>query len=678
MSDHTTGDEQLDSANDEELISIYQAYAKSKRTRDCRYSNEYLDLLNDQIALAAEGPDAERLPLEPSQVGATTWTSIEKDTLFAGLTSFGRHDFKRIADAIGSKSEYEVTEYLSLLRAARHELASRISKDGRPLTALDLPAACELSEDCEDALEVAADAIAWDVEKSDQAKEQKRHGRYWLLDDQVAAQVECEIARAPPSDTHESANPVAAAELLHLGNWLELTEVLVRHDTDYDNLWTFQDEFDVRQLSIFHTAFNDFHSLAMSLTRRLVQATIFQATSRLRALDVVSRRRAEEVRHQDVYAAAQVLGLSDDWSGFWIGCARRNNLQIHTRAKMGHNFTVDAAPSDESKLLRWLEFDDVERVLRRKQVDHDDPAPTIDTEHVPNEIASHLDYLQHQSDSEYWTDEDKAINTLDGDATKSTSEADASSRSDSEAESSSDSEVQSEGQAPRYNHNDHKAITRAHRLHEDLAIATHDRQESKRVENDLWAMLHQRRPVSAPTNSLEGVTAPDEGGLGPKLRGAKRQLEGPEDLIDWRDRTQYAAPWTHGPGRVPADAAFAAVAVRGQSAKRRRLEAMEMLSGSEGHIDRHDHELPDHGIEQTDSVSEASSSADPSADTAMGTSLSFSKEESNDIELSEKESEESSEVSDTTSSTSDDDDTREASDLTDDDAHKHGQDDQGF
>lgn len=678
MSDHTTGDEQLDSANDDEPISIYQAYAKAKRTRDCRYSNEYLDLLNDQIALAAEGPDAERLPLQPSQVGATTWTSIEKDTLFASLTSLGRHDVKRIADAIGSKSEYEVTEYLSLLRAARHELASRLSKDGRPLTALDLPAACELSEDCEDALEVAADAIAWDVEKSDQAKEQKRHGRYWLLDDQVAAQVECEIARAPPSDTHESANPVAAAELLHLGNWLELTEVLVRHDTDYDNLWNFQDEFDVRQLSIFHTAFNDFHNLAVSLTRRLVQATIFQATSRLRALDVVSRRRAEEVRHQDVYAAAQVLGLSDDWSGFWIGCARRNNLQIHTRAKIGHNSTAESTRSDESKLLRWLEFDDVERVLRRKHVDYDDPAPTIDTEHVPNETASHLDYLQHQSDSEYWTDEDEATNIFDGDTTKSLSESDASSGSDTESDSSFESELQSESQAPRFNHNDHKAIARAHRLNEDLAIATHDQQESTRVENDLWAMLHQQRPVSAATTSLEGITVPDEGGLRPKLRGAKRQLEGPEDLIDWRDRTRYAAPWTHGPGRVPADAAFAAVAVRGQNAKRRRLEAMEMLSGSEGHIDGHDHELPDDGIGQIDSVSEALASANPSAGTAMDMTLGSSKEESDDDDLSEEESEESSEVSDTTSASDDDGDTRQASNLTDDDAHEHGQDDQGF
>ncbi|KAK0341524.1 hypothetical protein LTR59_018250 [Friedmanniomyces endolithicus] len=77
--------------------------------------------------------------------------------------------------------------------------------------------------------------------------------------------------------------------------------------------------------AIFRTAFDDFYNLAVSLTRRLVQTTLFQATSRLRASDA-SRRNHQltaEVREVDVRTAVELLSLRTEWRTYWAEVPRR-------------------------------------------------------------------------------------------------------------------------------------------------------------------------------------------------------------------------------------------------------------------------------------------------------------------------------------------------------------------
>lgn len=77
------------------------------------------------------------------------------------------------------------------------------------------------------------------------------------------------------------------------------------------------------------TAFNDFNTLAVSVTKRLMQAAITQATSRLRS----QRRRTKKgvmplVKTRDVLSAIDVLGLKRNGRSRWTGVARRCNVRV--------------------------------------------------------------------------------------------------------------------------------------------------------------------------------------------------------------------------------------------------------------------------------------------------------------------------------------------------------------
>jgi RNA polymerase I-specific transcription initiation factor RRN5 len=81
--------------------------------------------------------------------------------------------------------------------------------------------------------------------------------------------------------------------------------------------------------SIYRTAFNDFHRLVISVTKRLVQTAIVQATSRLRS----QRFRVEKgtqpfVKTRDVHSAIDILGLERNASERWRGVPRRCNLRV--------------------------------------------------------------------------------------------------------------------------------------------------------------------------------------------------------------------------------------------------------------------------------------------------------------------------------------------------------------
>jgi RNA polymerase I-specific transcription initiation factor RRN5 len=134
-------------------------------------------------------------------------------------------------------------------------------------------------------------------------------------------------------------------------------QIFMNHSPDIPSPWPHWSEYAselASEPSIYHTAFKDFHRLALSVTKRLVQTSIIQATSRLRA----QRRRRDDkglspfVKTRDVIAAIDILGLRRNGSERWKGVARRCGLRV-----IGHR------RSPQSRKRREISWEDVERIL---------------------------------------------------------------------------------------------------------------------------------------------------------------------------------------------------------------------------------------------------------------------------------------------------------------------------
>jgi RNA polymerase I-specific transcription initiation factor RRN5 len=320
-----------------------------------------------------------------------------------------------------------------------------------------------------------------------------------------------------------------------------------------DENWRFLVEQD-EEPSIRATAFQDFHNLAISITKRLVSATIFCAMSRLRALDSKSFNRYEMVKVPDVEAAAKTIGLKVNSDEFWIGCPRRCNLEMYP--------TISALASDSPA----MDYDEVENMLRgEKRTSNHSPYPT----------DGEADSLSSSAAVSY-TDERQSPYPTDGEADSLSSSAAVSytderqspdldhSGSESELEADEDHEsiilkdppvrdlaseylegVMLENYGPidpsdsEYEHahkHQERMLKRAQakeklaEAHEEYAEAF-DLQASLIEEQRLWEVLKQDPPF---TIKPENIELPEE----PK----QFRTEG-EELLDWRNRLQFWSEW---------------------------------------------------------------------------------------------------------------------------------------
>ncbi|KXL47615.1 MAG: hypothetical protein FE78DRAFT_125659, partial [Acidomyces sp. 'richmondensis'] len=190
----------------------------------------YVDLLNESIVQARGQNRVASEALGPSQIGASYWTSKEKELLFRTLAVHGIGDLQALSQSIGTKSKAEIHVYLSLLQNGVEEVTATFPNP-RQFSPVEIPSAFEISAECEEALQLQAD---------------------------------------------------------------ELTEKLAKQDAP-----------------IYRTAFDEFHSLAVSLTRRLIQATLFQTMTRLRSGDTARTdwKPQPEVTRVDVTTALDILGI---------------------------------------------------------------------------------------------------------------------------------------------------------------------------------------------------------------------------------------------------------------------------------------------------------------------------------------------------------------------------------
>lgn len=311
------------------------------------FNRAYLDLLNvdiehavaQYIPIGREIKD-ERISLPSSQIGTVSWTSVEKEHFFEALGRLGRDDSPGIARRIRTKSDMEVRQYMRLLQDGLDQRRRQNELD--PLELADFPAAVEISHECCEALDEAADSLALRQENLEQTNEQHKHGEEWLI-----TQEKCKDA------IQEEAmdGPLVPESGLNVQNWLKMSERLFMNGTSEDSNWQ---SVDGHFPSLRRDTLDDFYSIALTLTRRLVSATLYITNTRIRSESGYNPEVRDEVRSKDVRAAALSLGLMTEKQPVLARAARRLGLHIYEQPPK---------PSEEEDEMTMMPYDAVEHAL---------------------------------------------------------------------------------------------------------------------------------------------------------------------------------------------------------------------------------------------------------------------------------------------------------------------------
>jgi RNA polymerase I-specific transcription initiation factor RRN5 len=320
---------------------------------DGEYNDAYRLLYNETVAAASVRFVAdENFQPNDAMIGVSKWSAKEKSMLFAALDRLGRDEVPGIARAIGTKSIPETQAFLHLIQDASSKAVKRRNAN---IILEDIPAAVEVGAHCRRRLELAGDALAWYQERYEAKQEQERYGKYWLITPGIADEINQSPLRVKSPDSgvdaemldasHDPPVPQALqdipeAELLNASTMLHLSKNYFMNpspDIPYPwPHWTDLISEIATEPSIYRTAFNDMHALVVSLTRRLVQTIIIQATARIRTSELrASKGVSLCVRRRDVLTAVDLLGLSRNSRERWRGMARRCGLRVEKRIADG-------------------------------------------------------------------------------------------------------------------------------------------------------------------------------------------------------------------------------------------------------------------------------------------------------------------------------------------------------
>jgi len=466
------------------------------------YSNEYRELLNYEIQDAASRvADSDRL--KESQIGSSIWTATEKGLLFTALESLGKDDLRGIAEQFGTKSQHQVQEYVNLLR---EEVMKRKDNYYQLLAPTDYPAAVEISDECCDILERAGDCLAAHQELAEEKVEKAKWGDTWLINEDVALQIEKKRKQEVGEEEMEEVLP--AANLLDVSTWIELSDRIFMNagsPREEDNWQAIAEPGEV--LAVRATAFEDFHSLAYNITKRLVSTALFCSMSRLRARGYKKARHAE-VNTDDVEAAVNILRLKPDSHEFWIGVPKRCSLQV-----------VD----DESDEPVEMTYKEVEKALRER--------------HPRNRSRS---MSRARSQSRVRNEQPKPFTAIP----EQSQNMDSESKSESEylSLSDTDEEFMSSPPYPESSTSDpdshpgshHQTIpptaNQTRETAQDAHTEAHDMYTSQTAEIRLWDLLKQVPPFDFTLSPVE-EKAP---------KPVKDELAEREN---WRDYVEYVGEW---------------------------------------------------------------------------------------------------------------------------------------
>lgn len=290
-----------------------------KKTKK-RINRAYLDVLNQDIEYAAsQGCPADyeradgRAVLPASQIGLTLWSSMEKELFFEALGRLGRDDTAGIAERIRTKGEMEVRQYLKLLQDALSHRRQQNELD--PLGLEDIPSAMEISDECCQALDEVADSIALKQERAECADEEHDCGPNWLVSHENYKSLEAEAEE----DTSKSAG------VFRIKEWLSLSDRFFMNAPDAQGNWH---TVDGQAPSIRLTTLDEFRSLVVTLTKRLVAASHYMAMTRIRSESGYNQEVRAFVRSKDVQAAALSLGMATQKPPL-TGCIKRLGLSVY-------------------------------------------------------------------------------------------------------------------------------------------------------------------------------------------------------------------------------------------------------------------------------------------------------------------------------------------------------------
>ena len=483
------------------------------------YNNDYRELLNIDIEDTAAGRlQEDNYPLQASQIGSSIWTSSEKDTFFAALTRLGRDNIRGIAARIGSKSELQVQEYIHLLHQGINE---KRLHEGRLLVSTDVPAAIQISDECSDVLERAGDALAIRQERAEEKIEKTKFGDSWLLNREVSRFME----KRRKEERGEAAldEILPAVNLLNLKHWLELSEKVFMNPAaphDDDNWQGLAEAGEMP--AIRATAFADFHSLAVTITKRLVSTTFYCTMSRLRARDLTKVKHAE-VTSGDVEAAVNILGLKANSSTFWTGAARRCHLQVLNEDTSGCTDDEDEE-EDEEQEYHPMTYDQVEAALEQSPSSPSRSRSTSRPHSRPSSRSSAHSGPALSSPSSLDLDFSSSDSSVRDYPTSAADNSDSSSFSSSSSTHFHFSTRRLEAKLKK------KAARKAAEKAQDEYTEAFDMQASQLEEARLWTLLKQDPPFEA--EKLE---------LLQELEMGKRKHGG--GAGDWREWVGYCSPW---------------------------------------------------------------------------------------------------------------------------------------
>ena len=480
-------DKRKDSVESKKRKARHENIPKSrlKRLRGF-YNSDYRNLLNDTISEAITTTHSDDLePLSESQIGITIWSPKEKEVLFSALSTKGRNDLLGIAGMIGTKTQLEVRVYLKLLQQATKE---HLLYDRRPqfLGVADIPRALEVSQNCCNALDLAAGALDVLHEKEERDSEAEKLGKFGLLDAKSAEWIEDHLHKSDGDENEASQIPIVA-RILILRSFLGLSAHLFMNSSDPEYNWrSYVGRRDTPR--ILYSAFSDIHDLTISVTRRLVQSSLFFAMSRLKAVNATNYKHGQHVKRKDVTAALDVLGMKSNADAYWAGLAKRCNLDVYENIRR------------KSVKGKKLSYGEVERRLNQHHKCNTISGVTTPQKNDPPSQGSVNDNNISMSD---YPSEDIT------DATTSSYDSDLSHRSN---------KIHSRAQA------------HLEQEYDDYVEAL-DLRASQYEEQRLWTMLR---------HESTGDTKSEEAELPKKLASRRRDKE---DLDDWRSRAEYVGEW---------------------------------------------------------------------------------------------------------------------------------------
>ncbi|KAF2479563.1 hypothetical protein BDY17DRAFT_304199 [Neohortaea acidophila] len=409
------------SANDRKST---ESRKRSKTRPKGRLNAAYEDLVgkaHDDMILTGEREGAQ------TTRSSTIWTPREKEVFFRAVERHGQDDLRILAEAVSTKSPLEVRAYLLLCQDASHDGGSlQPSGSNSPSVAL------EIGQECEEALDLAADDLARHEQCREIEAEKARFGASWLIDEDAAATNEIDHLETVTKDEDQLEGSVNESEsistqispspnLLNPAAFLQLSRHIFMNAAPLSgNNWRDISPYDEASSSpaIFHSAFDDLHQTVVDVARRLVQATLLQATSRIRAK--ANGNPSPEVKQADVAIACGLLGLPSNSRKYWASVARRSGIDVYTRStkyRKRHDDEHYRVRLTYDEIETELGFPPIARASATKTTLSGEPGTSASEDSDTDSIASHGSQAFSESlsshDTEDATDNDDELDKMD-------------------------------------------------------------------------------------------------------------------------------------------------------------------------------------------------------------------------------------------------------------------------